>query len=127
MSTSRNPGSRAEILSLGELPAQHAKVEAQWDKTYELREKAHCEGLLNYDDDTTVSLKAELRMLDFYIKDYREMLGEISIADIASVSEAAAISVDEVFQTLMVDMQEIEDSLQFYETWINAVWMEIDL
>jgi hypothetical protein len=126
MSTSRNPGSRTEIVFLGELPAQQARVEAQWDKTYELRKKAHCEGLLNHNNDSTVSLKAELRMLDFYIKDYRESLGAITIADIARESEAAAMSVDEVFQALMVDVQEIEDSLQFYETWINAVWVEID-
>jgi hypothetical protein len=126
MSTSRNPVSRTEIVFLGELPAQQARIEAQWDKTDELRKKVYCEGLLNHNNDTTASLKAELRMLDFYIKDYRESLGAITIADIARESEAAAISVDEVFQALMLDMQEIEDVLQLYETWINAAWVEID-
>jgi hypothetical protein len=127
MSTSRNPVSRTEIVFLGELPAQQARIEAQWDKTDELRKKVYCEGLLNHNNDTTASLKAELRMLDFYIKDYRESLGAITIADIARESEAAAMSVDEVFQALMLDMQEIEDILQLYETWINAAWVEIDL
>jgi hypothetical protein len=126
MSTSRNPVSRTEIVFLGELSAQQARIEAQWDKTDELRKKVYCEGLLNHNNDTTASLKAELRMLDFYIKDYRESLGAITIADIARESEAAAMSIDEGFQALMLDMQEIEDSLQFYETWINAAWVEID-
>jgi hypothetical protein len=126
MSTSRNPDSRVEILFFEELPAQHAKVEAQWDKTCELHMKAHCEELLNYDDDTTVSLKTELELLESYIKEYRERLGAISIADIVGLSDVAGAAGDEAFQTVTIDMQEFEDRLQFYELWVSAVWKEID-
>jgi hypothetical protein len=126
MSTSRNPDSCVETLFLEELTAQDAKVEAQWEKTSELHMIALCEDLLNYDDDTTVSLKAELDLLESYIKEYRDMLGAISVADIVGLFDAAGAAVDEAFQTVTLDMQEMEDKLQFYELWIHGVWLEIN-
>jgi hypothetical protein len=88
--------------------------------------KVHCEELLNYDDDTTVSLKTELELLESYIKEYRERLGAISIADIVGLSDVAGAAGDEAFQTVIIDMQELEDRLQFYELWVSEVWKEID-
>jgi hypothetical protein len=107
------------------LPSHYDKIIRRWTKIAHLHHAAKSDLLVTDRAGAVVSIKAELTMLNQDVEEYRKLVNDIDITDIAGVYVVGGKSPHWALETAREDKRDLEETLSMVEEKVKEVRADV--